>query len=142
MTKYQYNDGGRREAGYKGDAEDCVVRAIAIVTEKPYREVYDAIKRLHKKVGASSPRYGSEQWIYDAYIKKLGLVWTPTIFIKGKRVMHLKAEELPQGRIICRVLGHMTAVIDGVIHDTYNPAEYDMEEVYGYYSFCSPAQTQ
>ena len=34
-----YSDGGRAAAGYKGDAGDCVTRAIAIATEIPYQEV-------------------------------------------------------------------------------------------------------
>ena len=28
--RHAYNDGGREAAGYKGDAGDCVARAIAI----------------------------------------------------------------------------------------------------------------
>jgi hypothetical protein len=43
---FVYNDGGRAAAGYKGRAGDCVVRAIAIATQKPYQEVYDAINAL------------------------------------------------------------------------------------------------
>jgi hypothetical protein len=43
---FVYNDGGRAAAGYKGRAGDCVVRAIAIATQKPYQEIYDAINAL------------------------------------------------------------------------------------------------
>lgn len=35
--QFQYNDGGRAEAGFKGTTGDCVCRAIAIATERPYR---------------------------------------------------------------------------------------------------------
>jgi hypothetical protein len=41
-----YDDGGREAAGYKGKVGDCLIRAIAIVTGNPYREVYRAIYRL------------------------------------------------------------------------------------------------
>jgi hypothetical protein len=41
--KHVYNDGGRKAAGFKGDAGDCVTRAIAIASGRPYAEVY---KRL------------------------------------------------------------------------------------------------
>ncbi len=44
--KFQYNDGGRAAAGYKGRAGDCVCRSIAIVTEMPYQEVYDALNEF------------------------------------------------------------------------------------------------
>ena len=30
--RHVYNDGGRKAAGYKGDAGDCVARAIAIAS--------------------------------------------------------------------------------------------------------------
>src|SRR5580658_9694624 len=35
---------------------------------------------------------------------------------------HLRADELPKGRLIVSVSGHLTAVIDGVIHDTHEPS--------------------
>ena len=35
--------------------------------------------------------------------------------------VHLVADELPKGRIICVVSKHWTAMIDGVINDIYNP---------------------
>ena len=40
---WAYDDGGRAAAGFKGEAGDCVTRAIAIATGRPYREVYDAL---------------------------------------------------------------------------------------------------
>jgi hypothetical protein len=42
---YVYDDGGRAQAGYKGQAGDCTVRAIAIATELPYQEVYDELSQ-------------------------------------------------------------------------------------------------
>ena len=46
--KFNYNDGGRAAAGYKGTAGDCGVRAIAIVTGLPYQDVYDMVNNLEK----------------------------------------------------------------------------------------------
>ncbi len=43
---FQFNDGGRSEAGFKGTTGDCVTRAIAIATGKPYQEVYYALNAL------------------------------------------------------------------------------------------------
>jgi hypothetical protein len=45
---YVYDDRGRAEAGYKGDAGDCVVRSIAIATGRPYKEVYDELSHRIK----------------------------------------------------------------------------------------------
>lgn len=41
--EFVYNDGGRSEAGFKGTTGDCVCRAIAIATQRPYKEIYDLI---------------------------------------------------------------------------------------------------
>ena len=41
--KFVYNDGGRKEAGRKGHAGDCVTRAICIATGLPYMEVYNRL---------------------------------------------------------------------------------------------------
>ena len=44
--KFVFHDGGRTAAGYKGSTGDCVTRSIAIVTGRPYQEVYDALNEL------------------------------------------------------------------------------------------------
>jgi hypothetical protein len=60
--EFKFNDGGRAKAGFKGFTGDCVTRSIAIVTGKPYLEVYDEInqycKVYKKKKGKSSARTG------------------------------------------------------------------------------------
>lgn len=136
-----YADGGRAAAGYKGDASDCVTRAIAIATEKPYREVYDALNEIAKLErprrghghGRSSARNGVKRPTFDRYIKSIGWVWTPTMFIgQGCRV-HLRADELPTGRLIVRLSRHMSAVLDGVVHDTHDPGRGGTRCVYGYW---------
>jgi hypothetical protein len=38
-----YNDGRRKGAGYKGDAGDCVARAIAIPRGLPNKQVYQRL---------------------------------------------------------------------------------------------------
>ena len=44
-TEFNYNDGGRSIAGYKGKTGDCVCRAIAIATGKPYQEIYESLSK-------------------------------------------------------------------------------------------------
>ena len=127
---YQFNDGGRKEAGYKGKAGDCVCRAICIVTGKPYDEVY---KRLAQGTGSqpsgkrgkrsASARNGisvTRKWFKD-YMAELGLTWVPTMGIGTGCKVHLTASELPLGRLIVSVSKHYTTMIDGVIHDTFDP---------------------
>lgn len=47
--------------------------------------------------------------------------------------VHLVSQELPGGRLIVSVSKHLTAVIDGVIHDTHNPSRSGTRCVYGYW---------
>lgn len=123
-----YDDGGRAEAGFKGRTGDCVCRAFAIALERPYKEVYDLINELAKgerkgkrKRGVSSARTG----VYNQTIRKVaehyGMTWHPTMQIGQGCKVHLRANELPAGRIVVRLSRHEVAVIDGVIHDTYDP---------------------
>jgi hypothetical protein len=144
------NDGGRKAAGYKGYTGDCVCRSIAIITGKPYKEVYDALNVLseskklgHKKIKTaygtsykkvSSSRTGVVRKVYDEYLTSLGYKWIPTMGIGTGCRVHLCSGELPNGRLIVRVSGHITAVIDGVINDTYNCSRNGRRCVYGYYT--------
>ena len=145
--EFQYNDGGRSKAGFKGTAGDCVVRAIAIAAVVEYQIVYDALKganqnfaedhrsRIAKKIlrNGASPREGGYRRVFDGYLKSLGFVWQACMTIGSGCKVHLRAEELPKGRIICRVSKHLVAVIDGVVNDTYNCTRDESRCVYGYY---------
>lgn len=115
---FQYNDGGRTEAGYKGTAGDCVTRAIAIATGKTYTEVYDALNNLalaerrgKRKRGISSARDGVYRITYQRYLESLSWRWTPTMGIGTGCKVHLRATELPPGRIIVSLSKHLCAVI-------------------------------
>lgn len=142
--RFVINDGGRKAAGFKGTARgDCVCRAIAIVTGLPYGEVYAylalgtgtqrATKRTGKRGRTAAEGINVKRKWFKDYMKQLGLVWTPTMGIGTGCTVHLRADELPPGRLIVSVSKHMTAVIDGVIHDTYNPDRDGTRCVYGYW---------
>lgn len=140
--KYQYNDGGRAAAGFKGDAGDCVTRAIAIATGLPYRTVYDALfdgirdfaarsrtkaaRRAGRGGGRSgtTPRNGVHKSVYQPYLESLGWVWVPCMQIGSGCKARLAAADLPGGPLVVRLSKHLTAVIDGVIYDTHNPQRF------------------
>lgn len=138
--KWQYDDGGRKDAGYKGKAGDCVCRAIATATQTPYQEVYDKLNELGKKEriskrkkDKSSARTGVYKQTIKKYMESIGWVWVPTMLIGQGCKVHLKADELPKGRLVVNVSKHTTAVIDGVLHDTYDCSRNETRCVYGYY---------
>ena len=147
MIDFIYNDGGRAEAGFKGKTGDCVARAVAIASELPYKEVYDrlaegnATQRVTKKTrglkknGVKTASHGinvTRKWFKD-YMKELGFEWVPTMQIGSGCKVHLDEDELPKGRLVCSVSRHSTAVIDGVLNDTYDCSRMGTRCVYGYY---------
>jgi hypothetical protein len=124
---WTYDDGGRAAAGFRGKTGDCGVRAVAIATGRPYADVYDALHNLMKSHGrkgrGASPRTGTTMKAMKAYMASLGWNWVPTMGIGTGCTVHLRPDELPGGRIIVRLSGHYAAVIDGVLHDSFNSAE-------------------
>jgi hypothetical protein len=66
-------------------------------------------------------------------MKQLGWMWTPTMQIGSGCTVHLRADELPPGRLVVSVSKHLTAVIDGVIHDTHDCSRRGTRCVYGYW---------
>ena len=144
--EFNFNDGGRADAGYKGRTGDCVTRAVAIAAELPYKQVYDrladgnATQRVTKRIKKSRARARTaskginttRKWFKD-YMKSLGFKWISTMGIGTGCKVHLKADELPKGRVIARVTRHYCAVIDGVINDTYDPSRGETRCVYGYW---------
>jgi len=158
MTNFIFNDGGRAAAGFKGAAGDCVARSVAIASGKPYAEVYAALaagmgaQRLSaKRRGirelraqlrgkavrrpAASARNGvntRRKWFKD-YMAALGFRWVPTMGIGTGCKVHLRADQLPSGRLVVAVSKHYTTMIDGVINDTWNPDRSGNRCVYGYW---------
>ena len=140
MTAFVENDGGRSAAGYRGIAGDCVARAIAIATGIVYGEVYDALNALAENERprrgrrASNARTGVHRRTYERFLRARGWRWTPTMGIGTGCRVHLRADELPGGRLIVAVSRHLVAVIDGVVHDTHDPCRDGTRCVYGYWS--------
>lgn len=130
--EFKYNDGGRG-LYFKGkDVGDCVTRAIAIASGLDYKYIYDTIF----KTAGKTPRTGVKKYYAKAVMKELGFVWHPLMGIGSGCKAHLAAGEIPMsGRIVCAVSRHYTAVIDGVINDTFDPSRGGTRCVYGYYEY-------
>jgi hypothetical protein len=131
--EFRYSDGGRKAAGFKGDAGDCVVRAIVHATGLDYMKVYNDINALAKKEyrvkgrTRSTARDGVHRVTYEKYLKSLGWKWVPTMLFGQGCKVHLREGELPmKGALIVRVSKHVTAVIDGIIYDICDPRRMTM----------------
>jgi hypothetical protein len=139
-----HDDGGRSNAGWQGTAGDCVCRSIAIASGRPYQEVYDRLaegnatqrrsKRM-RKAGRRSARNGiyvKAKWFKD-YMRELGATWWPTCQI-GLGAAPIST--LPQtGRLVVSFRKHYSAMIDGVLHDTWDATYGYDRRVYGYWKF-------
>ena len=120
-----------------------MTRAIAIATQLPYAQVYDLINEaaLKERPGSkrragrrSSARTGVFKVTYSRVLKRLGWRWVPTMGIGTGCRVHLRADELPRGRLIVSLSKHLAAVIDGVVNDTYDPSRAGTRCVYGYWT--------
>jgi hypothetical protein len=153
-SSWRFNDGGRKAAGYRGSTGDCVIRALTLATYPEvvahpdipeagarYKSMYDALQRRQKAyvkktlkqdtLGRHSVRNGVINPVYREMLKDAGWRQTPT---KARRPrVHLRAEELPAGRVIVEVNRHLVAVIDGVIYDTFDSSRDGTRPVYSYW---------
>jgi hypothetical protein len=155
MIKFKENDGGRKDAGWKGTGGDCVARAVAIASGLPYQEVYDRLaegnatqrktKHNQKKGGPGQGRTAlngintKRKWFKD-YMAELGFDWTPTMAIGSGCKVHVREDELPKGRLVLALSKHYSACIDGVINDTYDPSREGTRCVYGYWTLREKTQ--
>lgn len=149
--KWIYNDGGRSNY-FKGTAGDCGPRAVAIVLEKDYKEVYDALNDIQSKWiekkrknvknktkwkhlfrEQTSVREGTWKEVVKEYMEQNGYKWVSTMRVGQGCKVHLNSSELPSGRILACVSKHFTAMIDGVINDTHDCSREGTRCVYGYY---------
>lgn len=140
---WTYDDGGWKGA----QRADCVARAIAIATGLPYATVYDKLNWLASDVrlkrlrqgrgrlpGPYVARMGVPDEVYEAWLVELGFTWTATMHVGKGCTVHLKASELPRGRIICKLSKHLVTVVDGMVHDTHDCTRGGTRCVYGYWS--------
>lgn len=145
MTTWVYDDGGREESGRRGRAGDCVVRAIAIAGRYDYGDVYDELAARSAAAGGKrSAREGILAKVYKPYLAELGFEWTPTMTIgSGCRVHAVPAEVYEHAfgdgktiygvSFILNLSKHLSAMVDGVIRDTYDPSRDGTRCVYGYW---------
>jgi hypothetical protein len=138
-----FSDGGRSAAGFKGSAGDCLCRAVAIASGRPYAVVYADLARLSeherspRRGKKSHPRLGvhcGKAWVKE-FMGSLGASWVPTMQIGSGCKVHLRANELPAGRLVAMLSRHAVAVVDGVIYDVSDPSRNGSRCVYGFWRF-------
>ena len=133
LMDWIYDDGGRSRY-FKGNARDCVCRSIAIVLGQDYKEIYNHIFAMM----GESPRNGvnTRTAKFKRLMDSLGFTWVATSGIGSHQAVHLVKGELPDGRLVCSMAGHYTAVVNNQVRDIIDPRTndlWDYRKVYGYW---------
>ena len=96
---FSFNDGGRQSSKRPRQKNDCTVRAIAIACSIPYDSAYDLLKANGRRERTAFPAIKGYLRMYPGDFCKL----------------------FPRGRWIIKTAKHVSAVVDGTIHDTFRP---------------------
>lgn len=97
---------------YGNDISDCVIRCLAVLTDKSWREVYDELTYLAGNEGLTFDRVEFvEDYLDERYPRECHYSKTVEEF----------AREYPYGRYAVTMDGHITAIIDGTVIDTFYP---------------------
>lgn len=105
---------GKRRVG------DCVVRAIAVATGRPWVDVYDD---LHA-IGRVEYDMPSSNWLWGLYLYRMG--FEPFVLPEACAecvTIREFARRFPVGRYIIGTGTHAVAVIDGDYIDTFDSGD-------------------
>ena len=104
---------------HKRKTKDCVVRAIATATGKPWVEVYDDLCRIGREI-SDMP---SDRRVYERLLAQYG--WRKCAMPRGadgKRMTLAQFNDAIGGSqtMIVSVILHLAAVVDGELQDTWD----------------------
>ncbi len=126
---YKFNDGGKSATTLKGNS-DCGVRAVAIACQLDYMTARHLLKEFSNKgkLGSRAISSGIYKEDMSETLSSLGWTWKSAPKFEGRKARY---SDLPSGRHIARMSKHYAAVVDGVLHDSWDSSE---KMVYGYWS--------
>lgn len=130
VAEVQIDDGGKKAAGIE-DTNNCTVRALAICTGMDYKTCDITLTNLG--------RLPNRGWKMMQRYEELPVKFEKTDFPReaGPRPqVRTVLKKLKTGRHIVRIAGHVFAVVDGVIHDTFTPSMF--KPVWSYITLCQP----
>lgn len=97
---------------YNRHIDDCVIRSISTLTGRDWEDVFEELSDLASDVGYMFENVPFvEDYLDKRYPRECHYSKTLKEFV----------EEHPIGRYAVTMDGHITAVIDGVVYDTFNP---------------------
>jgi len=98
---------------YNRHIDDCVIRALSVLTHRNWYDVYDELSELAMYDGYMFDGVDFvEEYLDDRYDRECHFSKTVGEF----------AKEYPYGKYAVTMNGHITAIIDGKIIDTFDPS--------------------
>jgi hypothetical protein len=104
--KIEITDAGRSQSGID-EKLDCTVRATAIAFGVPYLEA-------HAKLSAAGRKRKRKFSFRADSIENLGFELRPDL---SCMTVEKAVSQIPSGRFVLRISGHVFAVVDGTIYD-------------------------
>ena len=112
----------------KSKKGDCVIRAFALSANIDWLQAFDLlVENARKTYNAPNDNINVHQTLL-AY----GYEYTAVKAEKGKKRLDVKTfcEKNPKGRFYLVVANHHTAIVDGIIRDTWNTSECCIYRIY------------
>lgn len=99
---------------YGNNIEDCVIRSLSVLTDRTWEEVYEELTNLSSDVGLLFSNVAFvEDYLDDRYNRECHYAKTIGEF----------AKEHPYGKYAITTNGHISAIINGNIIDTFDPSK-------------------
>ena len=99
---------------HKRRIDDCVLRAMSILTNKSWNEVYNELSNLASYDGLMIDSVEFvEKYLDSKYLRSC----------HDSKTVEEFAKEFPKGKYAITMNGHITALIDGIIYDTFDPSK-------------------
>lgn len=104
--KYRYYNANP----FGNNVEDCTVRAISLVENKPYRQTYHELSEYALNRGLMMSSVESIEKYLDSKYKR--------VCFKGKTLKDF-INEHPYGKYLITMPNHITAVVNGTNYDSF-----------------------
>lgn len=112
----------------KSKKGDCVIRAFALSAGIDWLQAFDLlVENARQTYNAMNDNINVHQTLL-----KYGYEYTPAKAEKGKKRLDVATfcKKNPKGRFVLVVANHHTAVVDGIIRDTWNTSKCCVYRIY------------
>lgn len=112
-------DGGKKEAGFAGEKNDCTVRAVALACDVPYRDAYLFMQKNGRRKNKGSYFHSvvmvNNYDILGKQVKPEGI-----LAAKGIKTALLRNPKLRKGTWMVHMTHHVAVLKDGVLMDSFD----------------------